>query len=116
MSDLVTQLRHDFGADFPVERGSLTRADPLVVTEERDYVSIEYFVAELLLKAKSLEYLLEQQVVHEVDGHVVDELVYATKPKGAPDWTHTHRYFFDITAGFRRLRSTLSLTHGNTAK
>lgn len=104
MSDLVTQLRRDFGANFPVDRGCMTRADPLVVTEERDYVSIEYFVAELCLKAGSLEFLLEQQIVHQVDGRVVDELVYATKSKGAPDWTHTRRYFFDITAGFQRLR------------
>lgn len=103
MSELVENLRQDFGTSFPVERGSLTRADPLVITAERDYVSVEYFVAELCLKAKSLEYLLEKQAVHNLDGRVIDELVYATKPKGAPDWTHTHRYFFDITIGFRRL-------------
>lgn len=103
MSELVEQLREDFGADFPVAGGDMSRADPLVITAERDYVSIEYHVARLCLNAQRLEYELEQQVVHEFGGRVVDELVYATKPKGVPEWTHTRRYFFDITVGFRRL-------------
>lgn len=103
MSRLVELLREDFGADFPVQAGSATRADPLVVTATQNYVSVEYFVARLCLDAEQLEYELEEQRLHNMEGRMVDELVYATKPKGAADWTHTHRYFFDITAGYQRL-------------
>jgi hypothetical protein len=40
--------------------------------------------------------------VRNCDNCVIDELVHATSPKGAPDWAHTQCCFFDITIGFRR--------------
>lgn len=105
MSRLVELLREDFGAGFPVQDGSATRIDPLIITEERDYVSIEHHVAQLCLDAEDLEYELESQQLRTEGGVAIDELVYAAKPKGSPEWTQTRRFFFDITAGYRRLGS-----------
>lgn len=102
MKPLSDLLREHFGESFPVSSGSAKRDDPLIILDERDYVSIEYSVAQLLLDLAECEYELEQQHVRPANGRVVDELVYATSPKGAPEWTETRRFFFDITAGFKR--------------
>lgn len=102
MRPLSDLLFAHFGPDFPVGNGSAKRDDPLIITDQRDYVSIEHAAAQLLLSAGMLEYMLEQQRTHHVDGRVIDELVYAAKPSGAPEWTETRRFFFDITAGFNR--------------
>ncbi|WP_132987229.1 hypothetical protein [Luteimonas terricola] len=95
-------LKARFGDDFPVGSGSMKRDDPLVITEQRDYVSVEYGVAKFMLENMGVEFEFEQQRVHDYDGRVVDELVYAAKELGEPDWTQTRRFFFDITTGFNR--------------
>jgi hypothetical protein len=102
MQNLSDLLRAHFGEDFPVGNGSAKRDDPPVILDGRVHVSIEYAVAQLLLGAGGYEYELEQQQTHHNDGRVIDELVYATRPKGASDWTGTGRFFFDVTHGFTR--------------
>ena len=100
MSVLVELLRDSFGPDLPISEGSAKRNDPLIITDVRDYVSIEHSIAQFLLSGDEWEF--EGQTLHHVDEKAIDELVYAAKPPGAPDWTMTRRFFFDITAGFNR--------------
>jgi len=102
MRPLADLLRSYYGSDFPVGTGSAKQDDPLVITDQRDYVSIEHGVSQLLLDAGGCDYKLEQQRLHNTDGRAVDELVYAVKPKGARDWVETKRFFFDISAGFNK--------------
>lgn len=98
LSDL---LRANFGADFPVGNGSAKRGDPLVITELRDYVAIEYAIATFLLELGECEYKFEGQRLHNLEGRIVDEITYAAKQIGESDWTQTRRFFFDITSGFQ---------------
>ena len=102
MVPLKEVLEERFGSGFPVGAGSAKRDDPLVITDKRDYVSIEYGVARFLLEQMGFEYEFEQQRIYNNEGRVVDELVYAAKKTGEPEWTQTRRFFFDITAGFNR--------------
>jgi len=87
-----------FGNDFGVGKGTMKREDPLIITDARDYIAIEHAIAEWALGQN--EFKMEEQRTHQVEGRTIDELVYAEKPKGAPAWVHTRRFFFDITAGF----------------
>lgn len=102
MRPLADLLCSHYGSDFPVGKGSAKRDDPLVITDQRDYVSIEHGVSQLLLDTGGCEYELEEQRLHNVDGRAIDELVYAAKPKGARDWTETRRFFFDVSAGYNK--------------
>lgn len=103
MKPLIDLLRSRFGSDFPVGVGSAKRNDPLVITDQGDYVSIEHGVSQFLLHAGGCEYELEEQRLHTIDGRAIDELVYAVKPEGAPDWIETRRFFFDISAGYNKI-------------
>jgi hypothetical protein len=96
-TDLQKMLFDHFGSDLGIGRGTLKREDPLIITDSRNYVSIEYAIAEWALDDE--EFSLEQQLLHDDNDRVIDELVYATKPKGAPQWVNRRRFFFDITAG-----------------
>lgn len=107
MVPLKDLLEKRFGNDFPVGAGTTKRDDPLVITDQRDYVSIEYGVAKFLLEHMGYEYKFEKQQTHNDDGRVIDELVYAAKETGEPEWTQTRRFFFDITDGFNRNSRTL---------
>jgi len=98
---LAEYLKSHFGDDFPVGIGSAKRDDPLVITELRLYVPIEYSIARLLLS--DYDHELEEQCLHQENGRSIDELVYKAKPIGSKEWTVTRRFFFDITAGFSRL-------------
>lgn len=100
MSQLVVGLRRLYGEDFPVGAGSLKRDDPLLLHAHKDYVAVEYRIAKYIFEKTQLEYKFEEQFVRQIDGRVIDELVYATKPLGAPEWTHTRRLFFDVTSNF----------------
>lgn len=102
MVPLKEVLEKRFGGDFPVGTGTSKRDDPLVITDQRDYVSIEHGVAQFLLEQMGFEYELEKQQTHNYDGRVIDELIYAAKEAGETEWTQTWRFFFDITAGFNR--------------
>jgi len=103
MVPLKEILEKRFGKGFPVGEGSTKKDDPLVITDQRDYVSIEYAIAKFLLQEMGLEYKFDGQRTHNMNGRVVDELTYAAKEPGEPDWTETRRFFFDITAGFKRI-------------
>lgn|GEM_PF-1128236 len=97
---LKALLQEHFGMDLPVGPGSAKRDDPLIITDQRDYVALEYAIANFLLQEMQLESRFEGQQLHRPNGRAVDELVYATKPVGERDWNQTRRFFFDITAGF----------------
>lgn len=80
--------------------GTGKRDDPFVISETRDYVELEHVIANHILTSSNIEFSLEKQQLHKINGRAVDELVYAVKPHGSPEWTHRRRLFFDITAGF----------------
>jgi hypothetical protein len=109
MVPLKEVLEEHFGSGFPVGAGSTKRDDPLVITDQRDYVAIEHAVARFLLEQMGFEYKLEKQGLHEYESRAVDELVYAAKEIGESEWTQTRRFFFDITAGFYSDRSSLPI-------
>lgn len=103
MVPLTEVLKKRFGSDFPVGAGSTNRDDPLVITDQRDYVSIEYVVAKFLLEEMGFEYKFEKQQVHNIGGRTVDELIFSAKEPGESDWTQRRRFFFDITSGFQKV-------------
>jgi|JI10StandDraft_1071094.scaffolds.fasta_scaffold37006_3 hypothetical protein len=106
MVPLKELLKERFGSDFPVDGGSTHRDDPLVITDQRDYVAIEYTVAKFLLGEMGLDYKFEKQRVRNLDGQVIDELFFATKESGAPDWTQRRSFFFDITLGYGKTHAS----------
>jgi len=99
MSEL---LKNRLGNEFPVGTGSATREDPLLISEQRDYVSVEYTAAKFLLSEMGLEYKLEKQSVLNLDGRVIDELVFAAREPAEPEWTKRRNFYFDITSGYRK--------------
>jgi len=105
MVSLKKILQEHFGENFPVANGSTSQEQPLVITDTRDYVSIEYAVATFLLKEMGFEYKLQVQRTHNYDNRVVDELVYAVREPKDPSQSQTQHFFFDISAGFNRGRS-----------
>lgn len=108
MKPLAELLREHFGDDFPVGAGSAKQDDPLVITAKRDYVSFEYATAQMLMEMACYEYKLERQTIRHVDNREVDELAYAVKPAGESEWTETKRFYFDITAGYHKERTSHS--------
>lgn len=102
MSSLADLLRQDLGEDFPVDHGNAKRDDPLVITEIRDYVAIEYMVARHVLTMLREEFALSEQKLHDRGGEVIDELVFDVKEPGEAEWSGRRRFFFDITHGFRK--------------
>ena len=103
VSALVQMLRSHFGPDFPVTKGEGTEADPLVISRKVDYVSVEYVVAEHVIRSLGEEFAKEKQSLLHVGGKAIDELAYRVKPTGAPEWSGIRRFYFDITTGFNEL-------------
>ena len=99
-STLADLLREHLDSDFPVSTGNGKADDPLIITETRDYVGIEYAVVRHVLSMVREEYQRSEQRVSNKEGRVIDELVFDVKPAGAPEWTGRRRFFFDITAGY----------------
>jgi hypothetical protein len=98
---LAKLLHRDLGPDFPVLSGDGKSDSPLVVSETRDYVAVEYAVVRQVIQAMGEEWkLAEQRLLHR-DGRVIDELVVNVKDAGAPEWQGRRRFFFDITLGWQ---------------
>ncbi len=95
-------LAAHFGNDFPVSSGSTTQDDPLIITEQRDYVSIEYVVAKHLLSELGLDYKFNKQNCRTIDGRVIDELEFVVRKPSEPDRSQVMSFYFDITLGFNR--------------
>jgi len=100
-STLVKLLHHDFGHDFPVVSGTRKEDSPLVITELRDYVAVEYAVVRHIMQALGEEWKLAEQRISHGNGRTIERMVVHAKPAGAPDWTGSRRFHFDITAGWR---------------
>lgn len=100
MESLAELLRADLGETFPVASGNGKRDDPLVVTELRDYVAVEYAVAHHVLDMLREERQLASQHLHRHEDRVIDELVFDVKSQGATEWEGIRRFFFDVSAGF----------------
>jgi hypothetical protein len=98
---LADLLRRDLGPGFPVVSGNGKADSPLVISETRDYVAIEYAVIHQFMGAAGEEWKLAQQNVQHRDGRVIDELVLDVKKEGAPEWQGYRRFFFDVTLGWR---------------
>lgn len=58
-ASMADSLRARYGAHFPVATGNGTFSDPLVITERRDYVDIEYAVVRHALEDAGEEFQLE---------------------------------------------------------
>ena len=100
---LAQLLLDDLGSEFPVSSGNGKRDDPLLITAETDYVSVEYAAVKHVLRAVREEYkLTKQQLISDGDRQI-DELIFDVKPLGANEWTGRRRFYFDITAGFNKL-------------
>ena len=108
MATLAELLHRDLGPDFPVLSGNAKVDSPLVISETRDYVAVEYAVIRHVLRAIREEWELAEQRLQHRDGRAIDELVVNVKDAGAPEWQGRRRYFFDITLGWQA-------TYGDTA-
>jgi hypothetical protein len=102
MASLADLLREDIDASFPVSGGNGKRDDPLIVTEERDYVGVEYAVVRYVLGSIKENYKLAEQKLLTINDRAIDELVFHVKSNDEELWAGTRRFYFDITAGFNR--------------
>ncbi|WP_442682806.1 hypothetical protein ACSBPQ_14615 [Stenotrophomonas sp. JC08] len=90
-------------AKFPVSGGNCTNDDPLIITEKKDYASIEYAVAEMIMKSQGLEFKFTLQGLENRGKRYIDVLTYNVKEGGDTEWTSKRSFYFDITAGYERL-------------
>jgi hypothetical protein len=90
-------------ARFPVSGGDCTNDDPLIITEKKDYASIEYAVAEMLMKSQGLEFKFTLQGLENRGKRYIDVLTYNVKEGGDTEWTSKRSFYFDITAGYEKL-------------
>jgi len=100
---MKNELMAHFGSDFPVGSGSTTEDDPLIITALRDYVAIEYKIAQHLLSEMGFEYKFEKQSCLNIDGKVVDELTYTIRKPSDPEKAGKMSFYFDVTRGFNQL-------------
>lgn len=100
---LAQLLIDDLGSEFPVSSGNGKRDDPLLITAERDYVSVEYAAVRHVLGAVREEYKLTKQQLISEDNRQIDELIFDVKPIGANEWTGRRSFYFDITSGYNKL-------------
>lgn len=100
---LAQMLLTDLGDDFPVASGNGKKNDPLVITAQADYVSVEYAVVRHVLRVMREEFQLSSQTLVDDGGRKIDQLVFDVKPAGADGWSGQRRFFFDITAGYGRV-------------
>lgn len=100
---LADLLRSDLGEHFPVSGGNGKVDSPLVITDARDYVAVEYAVVRHVLTAIGEEYKLSKQSLLNRDDKKIDELVFHVKKAGAADWEGLRHFYFDVTAGFDAL-------------
>ena len=98
---LAELLHRDLGPDFPVVSGNGKDDSPLVVSETRDYVAVEYAVVRQVIRAMGEEWKLSEQRLLDRDGCVIDELVVNVKDAGAAEWQGRRRFYFDITLGWQ---------------
>ena len=100
---LAQLLLDDLGSDFPVSSGNGMRDDPLLITAETDYVSVEYAAVKHVLRAVREEYKLTKQQLISEDNRQIDELIFDVNPMGANEWTGRRSFYFDITSGYNKL-------------
>jgi hypothetical protein len=98
---LAELLHRDLGADFPVISGTSKADSPLVISEMRDYVAVEYAVIRQVMRTIGEEWEMAEQSLLHRDGRVIDELVVNVKDAGAPQWQGRRRFYFDITLGWK---------------
>ena len=94
-------LRRDLGHEFPVVSGTNKADSPLVISEKRDYVAIEYAIVRHVMRSIGEEWEVAEQSLLHRDGRVIDELAVNAKDAGAADWQHRWRFYFDITLGWK---------------
>lgn len=97
---LAQLLRQELGPDFPVVSGNGKADSPLVISETRDYVAVEYAVIRQVTGAIGEEWQVAEQRLMHRDGRAIDEIVLDVKQAGAPEWQGLRRFFFDITLGW----------------
>ena len=97
--DVINAVKEHFGPEFPISTGTAQPANPLVITEEVDYVSIEYAVANYILRSMwRYRYKLKEQSTSHIDGRVIDKMIFLANRGGTEE--KTFYFAFDITAGF----------------
>lgn len=99
-TSLADHLLEDLGSDFPVSGGNGKKDDPLVITDRRNAVAIEYAVVAHVLNAIGEEYELHEQNLLLLGDRHVDELIFNVRSSGADSWQGFRRFYFDIQASF----------------
>lgn len=79
MVTLAELLLRDIGPDLPVLSGTNKADSPLVISETRDYVAIEYAVVRHVIRSIGEEWQLAEQRLRHRDGCVIDELAVNVK-------------------------------------
>lgn len=98
IAPLSNILKARFGRELGVGVGDTSREAPLVITDRRDYVAIEYAVVKFLLEG--LIWRKVSQALNHIGDRYVDELVFSVRSVETDEWTE-RRFYFDITAGYK---------------
>lgn len=98
---LIGLLKIDLGPGLPIASGNGTSERPFLITEETDYVSVEYVVARHSLSMLREEFELENTSLLVIGDRRIDKHNYRVRTTGNSPQEGTRTFFFDITKGFR---------------
>ena len=93
---------------LPVGEGDCTEAAPLTILDTDNHVTLEHFIAQLLMEEEGLEFRFSEQSFLPHGERYIDKLTFDVKPEGATEWQEQRGFHFDITAGFNALQARLN--------
>ena len=91
-----------------IGEGNCTEAAPLMILDTENHVTLEHFIAQLLMEEEGLEFRFSEQSFLPHGERYIDKLTFDVKPEGATEWQGQRAFHFDITAGFNALQARLN--------
>ena len=108
LDEIMAIVRDHFGDSYPISTGSATTSDPLVITEEVDYVAIEYAISGFMLRSIfRYNYRLKEQTSYQANGRSIDKLTFIATRQEAPEIEKLFYFAFDVTAGLQAMHEAL---------
>ncbi len=93
---------------LPIGEGDCTEVAPLTILDTDNHVTLEHFIAQLLMEEEELEFRFSEQSFLPHGERYIDKLTFDVKPEGATEWQKQRSFHFDITAGFNSLQARLN--------
>ncbi len=91
-----------------IGEGNCTEAAPLMILDTENHVTLEHFIAQLLMEEEGLDFRFSEQSFLPHGERYIDKLTFDVKPEGAAEWQEQRDFHFDITAGFNALHARVN--------